>query len=160
MAENLIFRKGLQASLAALPIKPGAISITIDEPGMYIDLPANAALGHANDYRVRIGDVITVQTIGELADLKNLTPENLSDDGGTTSLSGRISEYSSSALYYVADKNMLLKYNSQSGKFVWINDTSSLQSQITVNSPIYTACFRGISNNNFRPHINRSGRCC
>lgn len=137
MAENLIFRKGLQASLAALPIKPGAISITIDEPGMYIDLPANAALGHANDYRVRIGDVITVQTIGELADLKNLTPENLSDDGGTTSLSGRISEYSSSALYYVADKNMLLKYNGQSGKFVWINDTSSLQSQITsINSTV------------------------
>ena len=118
MAENLIFRKGLQASLAALPIKPGAISITIDEPGMYIDLPANAALGHANDYRVRIGDVITVQTIGELADLKNLTPDNLSDDGGTTSLSGRISEYSSSALYYVADKNMLLKYNSGTGKFI------------------------------------------
>lgn len=137
MAENLIFRKGLQASLAALPIKPGAISITIDEPGMYIDLPANAALGHANDYRVRIGDVITVQTIGELADLKNLTPENLSDDGGATSLSGRISEYSSSALYYVADKNMLLKYNSQSGKFVWINDTSLLQSQITsINSTV------------------------
>ena len=137
MAENLIFRKGLQASLAALPIKPGAISITIDEPGMYIDLPANAALGHANDYRVRIGDVITVQTIGELADLQNLTPKNLSDDGGTTSLSGRISEYSSSALYYVADKNMLLKYNSQSGKFVWINDTSSLQSQITsINSTV------------------------
>lgn len=137
MAENLIFRKGLQASLAALPIKPGAISITIDEPGMYIDLPANAALGHANDYRVRIGDVITVQTIGELADLKNLTPKNLSDDGGKTSLSGRISEYSSSALYYVADKNMLLKYNSQSGKFIWINDTSSLQSQITsINSTV------------------------
>lgn len=137
MAENLIFRKGLQASLAALPIKPGAISITIDEPGMYIDLPANAALGHANDYRVRIGDVITVQTIGELADLKNLTPDNLSDDGGTTSLSGRISEYSSSALYYVADKNMLLKYNSSTGKFVWINDTSSLQSQITsINSTV------------------------
>ena len=137
MAENLIFRKGLQASLAALPIKPGAISITIDEPGMYIDLPANAALGHANDYRVRIGDVITVQTIGELADLKNLTPDNLSDDGGTTSLSGRISEYSSSALYYVADKNMLLKYNSGTGKFIWINDTSSLQSQITsINSTV------------------------
>lgn len=137
MAENLIFRKGLQASLAALPIKPGAISITIDEPGMYIDLPANAALGHANDYRVRIGDVITVQTIGELADLKNLTPDNLSDDGGTTSLSGRISEYSSSALYYVADKNMLLKYNSSTGKFIWINDTSSLQSQITsINSTV------------------------
>lgn len=133
MAENLIFRKGLQASLATLPIKPGAISITIDEPGMYVDLPANTALGHSDAYRVRIGDVITVQTLGDLANLKldALTPENLSDDGGKTSLKGRINEYSSSALYYVTGQNMLLKYNVATGKFIWINDTTALQEQIT-----------------------------
>lgn len=131
--ESLIFRKGLQAKLATLPIKPGAISITIDEPGMYIDLPANEALGHSNDYRVRIGDVITVQTLGELANLKldALTPDNLSDDGGKTSLAGRINEYSTSALYYVTGQNMLLKYNAATGKFIWINDTTSLQEQIS-----------------------------
>lgn len=131
--ESLIFRKGLQASLATLPIKPGAISITIDEPGMYVDLPANTALGHSDAYRVRIGDVITVQTLGDLANLKldALTPENLSDDGGKTSLKGRINEYSSSALYYVTGQNMLLKYNVATGKFIWINDTTSLQEQIT-----------------------------
>ena len=131
--ESLMFRKGLQASLATLPIKPGAISITIDEPGMYVDLPANAALGHSDAYRVRIGDVITVQTLGDLANLKldALTPENLSDDGGKTSLKGRINEYSSSALYYVTGQNMLLKYNVATGKFIWINDTTSLQEQIT-----------------------------
>lgn len=131
--ESLIFRKGLQASLATLPIKPGAISITIDEPGMYVDLPANTALGHSDAYRVRIGDVITVQTLGDLANLKldALTPENLSDDGGKTSLKGRINEYSSSALYYVTGQNMLLKYNVATGKFIWINDTTALQEQIT-----------------------------
>lgn len=130
--ESLIFRKGLQANLAdttKCPIRPGAISITIDEPGMYIDLPANADLGHSGDYRVRIGDVITVQTLGELADLNNLTPDNLSTDG-VTSLNGRMSAYSSSALYYVTDKNLLLKYDGVS-KFIWINDTSTLQSSIT-----------------------------
>ena len=126
--ENLLFRKGLQSRIKDLPITPGAISITIDEPGMYIDLPANASLGHATDYRVRIGDVITVQTLGELADLKNITPEDLTEDG-TTSLKDRISAYSSSALYYVSDKNMLLKYDGSS-KFIWINDTSALQNQL------------------------------
>ena len=131
--ESLIFRKGLQANLAdpaKCPIKPGAISITIDEPGMYIDLPANASLGHNNPYRVRIGDVITVQTLKELSDLKNISPDDLSDDG-VNPLSGKINSYSSSALYYVTGKNMLLKYDATNEKFIWINDTSSLQESIT-----------------------------
>lgn len=131
--ESLIFRKGLQANLAdpaKCPIKPGAISITIDEPGMYIDLPANASLGHNNPYRIRIGDVITVQTLKELSDLKNISPDDLSDDG-VNPLSGKINSYSSSALYYVTGKNMLLKYDATNEKFIWINDTSSLQESIT-----------------------------
>lgn len=131
--ESLIFRKGLQANLAdpaKCPIKPGAISITIDEPGMYVDLPANASLGHNNPYRVRIGDVITVQTLKELSDLKNISPDDLSDDG-VNPLSGKINSYSSSALYYVTGKNMLLKYDVTNEKFIWINDTSSLQESIT-----------------------------
>lgn len=131
--ESLIFRKGLQANLAdptKCPIRPGAISITIDEPGMYIDLPANTNLGHNNPYRVRIGDVITVQTLKELSDLKNISPDDLSDDG-VNPLSGKINSYSSSALYYVTGKNMLLKYDATNEKFIWINDTSSLQESIT-----------------------------
>lgn len=131
--ESLIFRKGLQANLAdptKCPIRPGAISITIDEPGMYVDLPANTSLGHNNPYRVRIGDVITVQTLKELSDLKNISPDDLSDDG-VNPLSGKINSYSSSALYYVTGKNMLLKYDATNEKFIWINDTSSLQESIT-----------------------------
>lgn len=131
--ESLIFRKGLQANLAdttKCPIRPGAISITIDEPGMYIDLPANASLGHSDPYRVRIGDVITVQTLKELSDLKNISPDDLSDDG-VKPLSSKINSYSSSALYYVTGKNMLLKYDATNEKFIWINDTSSLQESIT-----------------------------
>lgn len=133
--ETLLFRKGLQANLADVskcPIKPGAISITIDEPGMYVDLPANPALGHANAYRVRIGDVITVSTLKQLSELnlQNLTPDDLSDDG-TNPLSKKINSYSSSALYYVSDQNMLLKYNATTEKFIWINDTSSLAENIS-----------------------------
>ncbi len=137
--ENLIFRKGLQANLAdttKCPIRPGAISITIDEPGMYIDLPANAALGHADDYRIRIGDVISVYGLKDLAALAaedKITANDLSTESATSTntLKGKINKYSSSALYYVLEQNMLLKYNSQTEKFIWINDTSSLQEQIT-----------------------------
>ena len=136
--ENLIFRKGLQANLAdtsKCPIKPGAISITIDEPGMYIDLPANAALGHANDYRIRIGDVISVYGLQDLAALAandQITADKLSTESATSTntLQGKINRYSSSALYYVLEQNMLLKYNVATEKFIWINDTSKLQQDI------------------------------
>ncbi len=130
--ETLMFRKGTQQALKNLAITPGAISITIDEPGMYIDLPAGH--GHAADYRVRIGDVITVKTLKELEELKanpnNIAPEDLyinNDESDT--LDHHLNEYSKSALYYVEDHNMLLKYNGTN--FVWVNNVSDLRDLIT-----------------------------
>lgn len=131
--ENLLFRKGLQSKIKDLPVTPGAISITIDEPGMYIDLPANAALGHTTDYRVRIGDVITVYGLKELSDIaNNITAGDLSTESATSTntLVGKINKYSSSALYYVINQNMLLKYDALSEKFIWINDTSALENSL------------------------------
>ena len=129
--ETLMFRKGTQQALKNLAITPGAISITIDEPGMYIDLPAGH--GHAADYRVRIGDVITVKTLKELEELKanpnNISPEDLyvnNDENDTLDL--HLNEYSKSALYYVEDHNMLLKYNGTN--FVWVNNVSDLRDLI------------------------------
>jgi hypothetical protein len=54
MADTLLFRKGPLSGLANLPIKNGAISITTDEPGIYID---------HNGKRSRVGDFIVVQNM-------------------------------------------------------------------------------------------------
>ena len=129
--ETLMFRKGTQQALKNLAITPGAISITIDEPGMYIDLPAGH--GHAADYRVRIGDVITVKTLKELDELKqnpnSISPEDLYINNDTEdTLNLHLNEYSKSALYYVEDHNMLLKYNGTN--FVWVNNVSDLRDLI------------------------------
>ena len=126
--ETLMFRKGTQQALKTLAITPGAISITIDEPGMYIDLPAGH--GHAADYRVRIGDVITVKTLKELEELKanpdSISPKDLYiNDNKSDTLDNHLNEYSKSALYYVEDHNMLLKYNGTN--FVWVNNVSDLR---------------------------------
>ena len=130
--ENLLFRKGLQNKLKDLPITPGAISFTIDEPGMYIDLPANTALGHSEDYRVRIGDVITVYGLEDLANKATIVPGDLSDESesSTNTLAQKINKYSASALYYVINYNMLLKYNPDSQNFIWINNTSTLEKNL------------------------------
>lgn len=129
--ETLMFRKGTQQALKTLAITPGAISITIDEPGMYIDLPAGH--GHAADYRVRIGDVITVKTLKELEELKanpdSISPKDLYiNDNKSDTLDNHLNEYSKSALYYVEDHNMLLKYNGTN--FVWVNNVSDLRDLI------------------------------
>ena len=122
--EKLLLRKGLHADLvnaAKCPITPGAISITTDEPGIYIDLAADA--NHINNYRVRIGDVIVVPKLDDL--LRSTATD--------------AQKFSSNALYYANDKNVLCKYDEDQGKFVWINDTSSLQSSInTINGNITT----------------------
>jgi hypothetical protein len=94
--EKLLLRKGLHADLvnaAKCPITPGAISITTDEPGIYIDLAADA--NHISDYRVRIGDVIVVP------ELENLLKSTATD----------AQKFSSNALYYANDKNVLCKYD-------------------------------------------------
>jgi hypothetical protein len=139
--ENLLFRKGLQNKLKDLPITPGAISFTINEPGMYIDLPANTALGHSEDYRVRIGDVITVYGLDDLANKATIVPSDLSDESAssTNTLAKKINKYSASALYYVINYNMLLKYNPDSESFIWINDTSALEKSLaTLNGTVQT----------------------
>lgn len=118
--EKLLLRKGLHADLVnaeKCPIIPGAISITTDEPGLYIDLAeynADGSIKEGTKDRVRIGDVIVVP---KLEDLLNSTATDAQ-------------KFSSNALYYADDKNVLCKYDKTQGKFVWINDPSSLQSSV------------------------------
>ena len=115
MSEQLLLRKGLYANLSSAPITPGAISITTDEPGIYIDL--------AND-RVRIGDFITFPSLQELKDKNGNYPI------------GETAVYSEHALYYAVKENVLCKYipedkdNNVAAHFVWINDTSELLESI------------------------------
>ncbi len=122
--EALLLRKGLHADLvnpAKCPIVPGAISITTDEPGIYIDLAQDDK--HTENYRIRIGDVIVVP---KLEDLLNSTATDAQ-------------KFSANALYYAEDKNVLCKYNPSTNKFIWINDTSTLSNSIsTLNTAITT----------------------
>ena len=129
MSEQLLLRKGLYADLdnsTKCPIVPGAISITTDEPGIYIDLAADAT--HSANYRVRIGDFISFPSLQALKDASNNYPV------GSTKV------YSENALYYAVAENVLCKYvpdATNGGHFVWINDTSSLLNSInTLNQTV------------------------
>lgn len=102
MADTLLFRKGPLSGLANLPIKNGAISITTDEPGIYID---------HNGKRSRVGDFIVVQNMAKLDDYKlDVTDES--------------KRYNAHALYYVIDDDALARWDGT--KFALINDRSSL----------------------------------
>ena len=102
MADTLLFRKGPLSGLANLPIKDGAISITTDEPGIYID---------HNGKRSRVGDFIVVQNMAKLDDYKlDVTDE--------------LKRYNAHALYYVIDDDALARWDGT--KFALINDRSSL----------------------------------
>ena len=102
MADTLLFRKGPLSGLANLPIKNGAISITTDEPGIYID---------HNGKRSRVGDFIVVQNMAELDDYKlDVTDES--------------KRYNAHALYYVVNDDALARWDGT--KFALINDRSSL----------------------------------
>ena len=102
MADTLLFRKGPLSGLANLPIKNGAISITTDEPGIYID---------HNGKRSRVGDFIVVQNMAELDDYKlDVTDES--------------KRYNAHALYYVIEDDALARWDGT--KFALINDRSSL----------------------------------
>lgn len=110
MADTLLFRKGSLAGLDTLAMVNGAISITTDEPGIYID---------HNNQRLRIGDFIPVANLAALDAYKAKFGTNA---------------YSKNALYYVEDKNMLVKWNGTD--FVLINDQtalSNLVSQLSAN---------------------------
>ena len=102
MADTLLFRKGPLSGLANLPIKNGAISITTDEPGIYID---------HNGKRSRVGDFIVVQNMAKLDEYKlDVTDE--------------LKRYNAHALYYVIDDDALARWDGT--KFALINDRSSL----------------------------------
>lgn len=107
MAEQLLLRKGSLANLSTLDKVPGAISITTDVPGIYLDVDANT--------RIRIGDFITV---ADLAQLNQLAKTGLSE----------------TALYYVESDNILARYSATAndGKpgLVWINDTTAIENDI------------------------------
>lgn len=111
MAEQLLLRKGSLAGLASQAIIPGAISITTDVPGIYLDVDA--------DTRIRIGDFITVKN---LTQLNQLAKTGLSE----------------TALYYVESDNILARYSSEVEQadgskkpgLVWINDTTAIESDI------------------------------
>lgn len=110
MAE-LLFRRGSIQNLDNAPITPGAISITTDEPGIYLDLDSNEPGAGGVKKRVRVGDFIPVDSLDDLqASLQNGT------------------KFSTTALYYVANKNMLLRYDGN--QFVWINDFSELRTLV------------------------------
>lgn len=112
MAEQLLLRKGSLAGLASQAIIPGAISITTDVPGIYLDVDA--------DTRIRIGDFITVK---DLTQLNQLAKTGLSE----------------TALYYVESDNILARYSSAVKQadgstrpgLVWINDTTDIETKIT-----------------------------
>ena len=102
MADTLLFRKGPLSGLASLPIKNGAISITTDEPGIYID---------HNGKRSRVGDFIVVPNMDALDDYKL----DVADES---------KRYNAHALYYVVADDALARWDGT--KFALINDRSSL----------------------------------
>lgn len=106
---NLLFRRGAMADLKNAAIVPGAISITTDEPGLYLDLAGTEAGADGVAKRIRLGDIITVQNIAELqAKAINGDP------------------FHEQALYYSIDENMLMKYVKDDNEFKLINDQSEL----------------------------------
>lgn len=109
MADTLMFRKGPLSGLTNLPIKNGAISITTDEPGIYID---------HNGKRSRVGDFITVANMAALADYKLNAPTEAD-------------RYNAHALYYVIDKDALARWDATTGDFKLINDRTSLVESLT-----------------------------
>lgn len=108
MADKLLLRKGSLANLSTLPKVAGAISITTDELGIYLDIDSNT--------RKRLGDFIPVASLSELNDLAK-------------------SGLSETALYYAQAENVLARYsNNADGDgnpgLVWINDTTDLDTRI------------------------------
>jgi hypothetical protein len=126
MTEQLLLRKGLYKDLSTTAIVPGAISITTDEPGIYLDLAEynqDGSVKSGTTQRIRIGDFISFPS---LADLRDASNPNYGKDSQYA--------YSEHALYYAEAENVLCKYDKVNGKFIWINDTSSLLASInTIN---------------------------
>lgn len=112
MAEQLLLRKGSLAKLADQKIIAGAISITTDVPGIYLDVD--------DETRIRIGDFIAVDNLNALNDI---------------AMNQGLVE---TVLYYAQDENVLARYSSAIKQadgstkpgLVWINDTTAIDSKI------------------------------
>lgn len=117
MADTLLFRKGPLSGLTNLPIKNGAISITTDEPGIYIDHDGK---------RSRVGDFIVVQNMAALDDYKL----------DTTDESKR---YNAHALYYVIENDALARWDTTTKEFKLINDRTSLVNSLAALNTALTA---------------------
>lgn len=113
--DSLMLLKGTRDKLATLEITPGAIYFTTDYPGIYVDFGAE---GSQPERRVRMGDVTVVD---RLSDLKDLATDAIS--------AGQ--KLGANTLYYAKDKNVLCIYDEGEEKFVWVNDTSVLSSELS-----------------------------
>lgn len=110
---DLMFRKGLLANLPATYTE-GAISITTDVPGMYIDLA---------DKRIRIGDFVSVANLDAMV-------ENAEKYG-----------YSTNTLFYAEAENVLCKIvEGENGpQFQQINSTEEIETAIeSINGSLTT----------------------
>lgn len=111
---ELLFRRGKLAGLLAdSNIKPGTISITTDEPGLYLDLDVNEAGDGQPAKRVRIGDFIVAASLDALK---------------ADAAAGK--KFSTHALYYSEAENMLMRYNGST--FVWINSYEDVKADVGV----------------------------
>ena len=120
---NLFLRRGPLANLATAPIVDGAISFTTDEPAIYLDVAdSNGVVA-----RKRVGDLVCVEKMSDIVlDTDTMT-------GIVTDENGLVSEWSTSALYYVKTGDALLKCNKVGETYKWIqlNATSDIEGDIT-----------------------------
>ena len=110
--ENL-FKKDGQGQLQ-VPISNGTIYVTTDEKAMYVDL---------NNERIRLSQMITLDTIKEW---EGLQPP-----------------YSTEAFYYISQANALLKYTGT--EWVQLNSTKDLDDRLTEVEK-YGALISGLDN--------------
>jgi len=105
----LQFKMGQFAGLANQAIAPGTVYVTTDEQALYVDIPAS---GEQAAKRIRMGDVIQVKDVAELT---SFAPD-----------------YSQTALYYVIDKNALMKYTGDGTTHTWkqINSVSDVTANL------------------------------
>lgn len=124
--DTLFFRKGTLDQLKNSPIINGAINVTTDEPGIYVDF---------DGVRKRVGDVIQVDSIDKIySKIEDGVWTGVADD-----ISGLVSKWSATALYYAIQENALLKFipdatnPSDLTKGTWkqINGTTELTNAIS-----------------------------
>ena len=96
MGNMLQFKMGTYEGFKALgkPTSAGTVYVTTDEKALYVDVPKGEGFE-----RIRMGDVIQVK---DVAELQSFAPD-----------------YSTTALYYVIDKNALMKYDGDGTNHKW-----------------------------------------